>query len=516
MIETELKITLDAAGVARLRRSPVLTELRIEPRRTERLASVYYDTTDHALAAAGVSLRLRRVGRAWVQTVKRRVEGAGSGGLFANREDERPAPGGRLALDGPDADGALAAVAAAAREAPLVPVFETRVERIVERLRLAGGEVELALDRGAIHAGEAQAPICEAELELKGGEVAALFDLARRLFPTGPVRFATANKATRGYRLAGGGVADVPAAPRKAGTVEIDGEASVEAVACAVFRDCLAQIGANIEVVADTTATEGPHQLRIGLRRLRTACLLFGATLGKEALAPFADQAKQLGSVVGRLRDADVLIEVLADAAGGGLDDEAQRALAAALAARRDVVREEVRRGLAGPEATGFLFDLAGFIEGRGWLAPSDHSQTARLATSISEVAPGILDHRFDKVLKRGRRIRKLDPEGLHALRKQLKKLRYAVEMLGPIYKARKLEGFLGSLKHLQDGFGALNDAAMGEAALSGPEAPGSDDPAAQRAIGWTLGTLASRAQDERKGLFARWDELAAAKPFWR
>ena len=221
--------------------------------------------------------------------------------------------------------------------------------------------------------------------------------------------------------------------------------------------------------------------------------------------------------MVGRLRDADVLLdEVVAKAAESGLDAEARATLIAALAARREEVRAEVRRELAAEEATGFLFELGAFIEGRGWLAPSDHAQTVRLAQPVGEVAPAILDERLKKVLKRGRKIRKLDAERLHELRKELKTLRYAVDMLGPIYKGARTAEFLKALKDLQDCFGSLNDAAMAQAMLTGAEAPAPGDAAAQRGVGWTLGTLAIRADRDRSGLFERWDELAAARPFWR
>ncbi len=519
MTETELKITLTPTEAARLRRHPALAELRADPRRTERLVSIYVDTADHALARAGIALRLRRIGRRWVQTVKSRRT-AGGAGLYSQDEVESPAPGGRLVLDGPDPTGIHAAIAEAAGDAPLAPVFETRVERVSERLRLPGGAlVELALDRGEVVAGEARAPILEAEIELAEGEVGAIFALARRLFPTGPVRFATANKAALGYRLAreGASAAGVaPPKPRNAGKLAYGAAATVEMAARDMFRDCFAQIAENIVVVAAGPAIEGPHQLRIGLRRLRTAFSVFAPSLGEAAFAPLSEAARRMGQEVGRLRDADVLIdEVVRPAADLGLDPAARTALLAALEARREAVRAEVRAALAGPEHTGFLFDLLEFIETRGWLAPSDYSQTGRLATPLAALAPAMLDKRQRKALKLGRGIEALHDEALHELRKELKKLRYALETLEPVGPGKKAAEYLKPLKAMQDTFGSLNDAAMAAEALAGPDAPGRADPDAQRGVGWVLGALAVRVADDRPALFAAWKAFAHAKPFW-
>ena len=206
---------------------------------------------------------------------------------------------------------------------------------------------------------------------------------------------------------------------------------------------------------------------------------------------------------------------MVAESFGEGLDPAARDALAAALDARRETVRGAVRAALAGEAATGFVFDLAAFIEARGWLAPADYSQSARLATPIAEAAPAMLRKRHRSVTKMGRRIRELDSEGLHDLRKQLKKLRYAVDMLGPLYDPGEVAPYLRSLKDLQDAFGSMNDAAMAHHELSGPDAPARADPDAQRAVGWVLGTLAAREARDRPDLFDRWDRLAGAKTFW-
>ena len=403
----------------------------------------------------------------------------------------------------------------AAGGAPLAPVFETRVRRMVERLAApGGGEVELALDEGEIVAGEARAPIREAELELVSGEVGAVYAVARLLFPTGPVRFAPANKAARGYRLAKTGAADAPAGPRSAGAPRFEPDATVETAARDVLRDCLGQIAANMAVVAESAAIEGPHQLRVGLRRLRTAFSVFGPSLGKAAMAPLRRDgagARAGGGGAARRRRADERGGGGRGAAAGSTP-AARGALDAALEARRDRVRAEVRAALAAPEATAFLFDLGAFIEGRGWLVASDFSQSARLAAPIGEVAPGILARRHQKAMKLGRKVRELDAAGLHELRKELKKLRYSVDMFAPLYEGGRMRSYLRALKELQDSFGSMNDAVMASEALTGPEAPGAADPAAQRAVGWTLGTLAVRVADDRPKLFEHWDRLGGGE----
>ena len=513
MVETELKILMDADQEARVRRHSGLARLRVGNRRNQSLVSVYYDTSDHALSAEGIALRLRKVGRSWVQTVK--FGKGGGNGLFSRGEVEIPAPGGRLVLDGPDPEGMFAEIARIVGGAALSPVFETRIRRITDHLKLAdGSEVELALDHGEVVAGEESRPIHEAEIELVSGEVTAVYDVAQMLFEAGPVRFAPDSKAARGYRLARGQSESGPA-PRNAGTLDFDGSATVESVARDVFRDCFAKIATNMQVVAETDLVEGPHQLRVGLRRIRTAFSVFSEALGKDTFTALSDRARDLGQVVGALRDIDVLIDELVADRSEGLDEAARSALVSALETRRRMVRKEVRAALVTPESIAFLFDLGRLIEGRGWLVPSDYSQTARLAQPVSELAPKLLDKRYAKVMKKGRRIRKLEAEELHELRKELKKLRYTADVLDSIYPGKKVKSYIKALKALQDQFGSLNDAAMAEEYFTAPEAPGRKDAAAQRAVGWILGALHIQIGDDRPNLYDCWDSFAEEQPFW-
>ncbi|VTN11801.1 Uncharacterized conserved protein [Raoultella terrigena] len=65
-------------------------------------------------------------------------------------------------------------------------------------------QIEIALDRGEVKAGEHQEAICELELELLSGNTADLLALARGLLDTGALRQGSLSKAARGYHLAQG------------------------------------------------------------------------------------------------------------------------------------------------------------------------------------------------------------------------------------------------------------------------------------------------------------------------
>ena len=67
MSETELKFLLDEAQTSALWARAKRLKLAQGPRKTTTLRSVYLDTPEHTLKAAGISLRIRRDGRKWLQ-----------------------------------------------------------------------------------------------------------------------------------------------------------------------------------------------------------------------------------------------------------------------------------------------------------------------------------------------------------------------------------------------------------------------------------------------------------------
>ncbi|TXD57826.1 CYTH domain-containing protein [Ralstonia sp. TCR112] len=176
------------------------------------LANVYYDTPDQALARNRAALRVRRQGSQWLQTLK--TAAVSTSGLSARHEWEVPLQNDALSVDAFAANNAAeAADYVRPHAAALAPLFRTDFTRRLWHVAADGGEIEIALDAGAIliPGTQAREPIDELELEWKPAAGSTLTEdaVAERLHAwTQKLRAAVAgltpldiSKAQRGYQL---------------------------------------------------------------------------------------------------------------------------------------------------------------------------------------------------------------------------------------------------------------------------------------------------------------------------
>ena len=199
-METELKLSLNAADLPALRAHPLLAG----PSDTLRLLNTYFDTPTLDMQRARMAVRERLSGSDWLLTVK--TAGTSVGGLSRRQEWEGPTTPGALdfaaLVDAP----ALAAQLMAWRT-ELRPLFCTDFERQRWVITQAEAQIEVALDRGDIRVpGTAlSAPILELELELLSGPDTALQALAQALrqSPGGALLLTPSDtsKAQRGMAL---------------------------------------------------------------------------------------------------------------------------------------------------------------------------------------------------------------------------------------------------------------------------------------------------------------------------
>jgi triphosphatase len=495
MTEFELKLEIPPD-----RLPAVLAAMRQNKTRRKRLQARYFDTQEEVLVHEGIVLRLRLEGQAWVQTAKC----AGSGPLERLEHNVLLAAlPGAAAPDISLARHADTPVGKRIRQAlgvdsldrapALLPRFETDVQRLTCRIEQAGSVIEVALDRGKVRAGAAHIALCELEFELLEGEPVAAVRLARQWGAAHGLWLSRTSKSAKGHRLAAGEQFGPPVSavqPRLR-----RGDCGAE-IALAVSRACLDQVLGNAsEVGAGSADAETVHQLRVGIRRLRTALREL------QDLAPATDPAWEAALVdvfraLGRHRDHHYLersVQPQLEARGGPaldvgrIDDLIDPATVVRSPAFQDTLLELLEITHSGGPA------------GRG---PGD-SRNARkmLGSRLQEL------HR--QVSKDGRRFQQLEPAAQHRVRKRLKRLRYLAEFVAPLFPRRRGRDFVTALKPVQDALGLYNDELM---ALEAYRGLAQRDPAAWFGVGWLTARRtanAAQCQHELK-------EFAKARPFWR
>ncbi len=491
-VETELKLALPASQVPLFER--LMARRRSVPVRRQ-LLTRYFDTPDFALAGRGVALRLRRVGRRWLQTLK--VQGERGGGL--SRREEYETPVARGALDWARfAPAAQAQVPEALRD-QLEPLFETRFRRSAWQVRgLAGARIEVALDVGAVHAGQRTLALCEVELELQSGRSDALFALALACTEQAPGERLEwlpldASKAERGVRLARG----ERVAPQALAPVRLAGRGSVRAGFVAICRACLAQFSANLPGVLHDEDIEYVHQARVALHRLRVALRLYRRVcpLPQDGLLA---GLRALARALGPARDWDVLCSATLPAIEPGFDDPiAWRQMMQAMTSHRMAARCAMQGAIVQARPAAWLLTF------HRWLAqqPSanDLAGSAEQHPALQPWAAHALQAGHKKLVRGARGFERQSPRERHALRLFVKRQRYASEFFETLAAARSHAKYQGILHDLQTSLGRANDIHIARTLLDGALRGDPDlgtGTAARGAVSFALGWLARQGNE--------------------
>lgn len=506
--ETELKLAIAAADVARLARSPLLAAASRSRASTRTVYSVYYDTPEQDLVRLGMALRLRRVAGRWVQTLK--TAGTAQAGLHQRGEFEAPAAMQWLNVAALAATPAAEFFADPQLRARLQPQFVTQFKRTLRLVEIHPGELaEFCIDRGTITAGTRQCPISEIELELKQGEPAHLFEFARRLLDEVPVRVANVSKAERGYALLGPDTAR----PTKASVPPLEGAMTVPVAFQAIVGECLRQLQANEEGVLSSDDVEYVHQARVAIRRLRSAFGLFRKVVPKAAVASLLAGVKALGASLGATRDWDVFLTQTLPAARDAFPDHPGfDTIAAHATAAQSAARTQARLATESATYTALLLELGAQMSAMSWRGRLEGEALVLESRSVEDFAAVLLDRQWRRVRRSGREHHRLSPPELHALRIEVKKLRYAVEFFQGLHARKSVKAFLDHAAELQAILGTMNDATVTSHLLDRMTPDTSDG---IEAVGIVRGWISARGQQGLEHLDAAWKRFAAAKPYW-
>lgn len=549
-MEIEFKFHIPPERLAALE-----AELHQGPVQRTRLQARYFDTPGSALARAGMALRLRQEGERWVQTVK-----AAGHGLLHRLEHNAPLDDADTADDGtlqPDlqrhADTEvgerLARVLAEAGE-PLVQTYATDIWRLTRELRQDGATVELALDQGRILAADPgggaprEVAVCELELELLDGPLPGLVTLARAWAQRHGLWLGTVSKAERGERLMRG-IDHVPAVNARPPRFDGAGSPDGAEVQRRVLAACLAQVLPNASEIAEGSEDEDQiHQLRVGLRRLRTALReLAPLAPGFDAAwqAPLTATFRALGAERDRTQ---VMAQSREWLAGTGAPpvrlppapDAPTPAQAVRDPAFQGVLVALVGHAAGGPELGRPAIAQAGHgAEGQADGTPE--ADTARPAGAggadkadeahddpsderadppaplDADATQAHLRHRLRRLhrqsLRDAGRFDTLDDEQRHATRKRLKRLRYLAEFVAPLLDEARTGRYLARLRPVQDVLGLFNDQATARRLY---EQAAEQDAHAWFAVGWIAAQQPRTAKKAGQAL----RRLEDAPKFWK
>jgi len=452
-MEFELKLAAPAAKLEKLKRvllamPAVKSEVRLK------LVSTYYDTSALALYRERLSLRVRKQGREFVQTVK--AENPIQLDMLERREWEDQIRSKRPVLDAPKPGKWLRDVV---RDRELRPVFTTTVTRTAIAISPdPSTRIEAAIDEGEIRTcnGDAVAPISEIELELKNGDPRVIFDVALKLLEAAPIRIETRSKAERGYRLLGtDGL--TPQAVR-VGPVELDPAMSVETALERIGRRCLTHLLSN-EQPALAGEPEGIHQMRVAVRRLRSALLALKRPLQEEHYRWASEELRWIAHALAPVRNLDIFATSLLPPVTRALPARPDfERLVDATERRRRAALDDAKKAILSERYTESMLRLLRWFVARGWRDQQISEHAVVLLAPIVDVAPDLIQRHHRKACKRSNRFEELTATQRHKLRIALKHLHYIVEFLGSLFDRVSVRTFVKCLKSLQDDLGYAND----------------------------------------------------------
>ncbi|HEV2372145.1 MAG TPA: CHAD domain-containing protein [Streptosporangiaceae bacterium] len=275
-----------------------------------------------------------------------------------------------------------------------------------------------------------------------------------------------------------------------------------------VLADLLTTLETNVPGTLRDVDTEFLHDLRVAVRRTRTALKLGAAALPAEVVQHYQAEFKWLGDVTTPTRDLDVYLldyPAMADSLVG--------ATPADLAPFHDYLvrrRAAERRHMARTLRSARFASLTST-----WRTTLTGMPPGRAGRSAAQLARDTLAKAQRRVLAGGDAITSdSPPESLHDLRKRCKELRYALEFFASLCDPAGYRQAVRGLKGLQDCLGAYQDSSVQheEIRVMAAQMMASHDVPADTllALGELAGEVARQGHDARREFAGRFAEFAA------
>lgn len=304
------------------------------------------------------------------------------------------------------------------------------------------------------------------------------------------------------------------AAPRKYRPVAFGKQATAGDVFKGALAGLLRQLRANHAGALRSQDTEFLHQMRVALRRLRALLSLYGDLLRARERKAVVRELRWLAHALGPARDADVFAEDIWPPLRAALGDSAlMRDLDRIWQAARRRAAIIAHRALASQRHERLMQHLERWVRQPAWTRANGQERDPE-DQGARDFGCAALDRHARRARAAGRAQRRRNAEDLHRWRVRIKKLRYIMDTLAPLFPAVHVRKTLAALSALQDVLGDLNDLVVAAQKLDAALLSRRDVDVAQ---------LQQRFQEwqalqwhERKGkLDLAWRDFRHTEPFW-
>lgn len=519
MHEVELKFFVPDHKLDAMKR-----QTHIKSAKTTTLEAHYFDTSDGLLAKQGMALRIRKEGERWVQTIKASGNGLTSRvelnhyldtewvtqALTQNQLlpdltvyqvkktntaktnvstegdcDNSDANANKqmyqqnvqqiakqlskiqLKIDHhkpkqtADISGAYPTLHAA-----LLHQYVTSVQRTKRLIKKDANVIEVAFDVGEVIHGQdvsIRQNLQEVEFELLQGDQGFLFDVVTTWCKRYQLRLSTITKAERGgLLLAGQSHSSATKANIKA--LSLDPQVTTGVFLQKVVHNCLMQILPNASAIADGSKDGNHvHQLRVGLRRLRTGLKYFAKfdqTVAIRIQNEWLPVIKHTFGLLGEYRDKEVLklkTQPMLEQVGG---PQVHWDTDVAVMPIDAVSNNSFQLILLDMMAFAVL-PVEGYYSLYQLNITKDTTKKAKKTTAAKPKLEKTLNKLFSHIATASSQFADLELEAQHDVRKNLKRLRYVCEFASPIYRTdakKAMKQFLRYLEPAQDVLGDYND----------------------------------------------------------
>jgi len=270
-----------------------------------------------------------------------------------------------------------------------------------------------------------------------------------------------------GIRREHGALRPGEAGPVKADYRVVDAAMTAAGAFRVVCLACVRHLEANREGMLAGTDPEYLHQMRVALRRLRTAFAVFAEAVPEAA--PLLAELRWLRRALGEARDWDVFTaQVLRPALARHPHRRGLRAVKEACDEMRADAAHSARHAVESGRYRKLVRELRALCYGAPQVAP-----LPRAAQPLRRHAAAAIAALHESSRRRGRKLMRLEAEKLHRLRKTVRKLRYAVLFLASAFPEARMGALAGAVESLQETLGGLNDCAVAEALIERARAPG-------------------------------------------